>query len=58
MVATAKERLLVRTAECGEVPFQLVVSIVMPCLNEAETLEFCIVEAQGLCLKRGSTVKW
>jgi glycosyltransferase involved in cell wall biosynthesis len=33
-----------RVLEFGQ---QLVVSIVMPCLNEAETLEFCIVEAQS-----------
>jgi hypothetical protein len=28
-------------------------SIVMPCLNEAETLEFCIIEAQSTLLEAG-----
>ena len=53
MVAATEEGQRVRTAECAKVPFPMEVSLVMPCLNEAETLEFCIVEAQGALSEAG-----
>ena len=29
------------------------ISVIMPCLNEAETLEFCILEAQAALAEAG-----
>src|SRR5882672_8755689 len=42
-ISSAEDRALPLS---GEEPSRIELSVVMPCLNEAETLEICIVKAQ------------